>query len=186
MDSPANDDAPGFAPDEPKDGRSSGDWNTRYSEAAARNAIRFEAWYLAAHLIAFLILTALSAVNLNYFGLPALAWGGLKPLALTWLGGLGGGTIFAIKWLYHSVAKNIWNIDRRLWRLFTPHLSATLALAVAMLISSQLLTFVNHDVLKVDTACVAIGFVVGYSSDTAIAKLIEVAETLFGTHSHHL
>jgi hypothetical protein len=59
-----------------------------------------------------------------------------KPLALNstdrrhlthygsaWIGGVLGGSVFSIKWLYHSIARGKWHLDRRPWRFLTPLMS---------------------------------------------------------------
>jgi hypothetical protein len=100
---------------------------------------------------------------------------------LAWLGGTLGGTLFDAKWLYHSVAKKLWHLDRRLWRLFTPHISGGLAFAVIALVSSGLFRIFDHTATNSNALVVGLSFLVGYFSDSAIAKLTEIAETLFGT-----
>jgi hypothetical protein len=92
-----------------------------------------------------------------------------------------GGTLFAIKWLYHVVAKELWNLDRRLWRLFTPHISGGLAFAVIALVSSGILRMFDAEALSRNSVVVGLGFLVGYFSDSAVAKLTEISEALFGT-----
>jgi hypothetical protein len=100
---------------------------------------------------------------------------------LAWLGGVLGGTLFDVKWLYHSVARQFWHLDRRLWRLFTPHLSGGLAFVVVALISSGILRIFDPQALQSPSLVVGIAFMVGYFSDSAVAKLSEIAATLFGT-----
>ena len=124
----------GFAPSDPTDDREQGEWATRYC-ADARARINFEARYLFAHLIAALVAVLAIAMVIESIDAQAAAdSAGKKVSSLTsrqvlfaWLGGILGGTLYAIKWLYHVVAKNLWNSDRRLWRLFTPHVSGGLA-----------------------------------------------------------
>lgn len=105
----------------------------------------------------------------------------LVKYSFSWLGGTLGGTLFAIKWLYHSVAKWKWNEDRKLWRYFTPPISGALAFIVVLLISSGVLKIFDQNAMRSPSLSLAIGFMVGYFSDSAIAKLSEVAQTLFGT-----
>jgi hypothetical protein len=88
--------------------------------------------------------------------------------------------LFTIKWLYHSVAKGGWHIERRLWRVFTPHVSGALACMVVVLISGGIFPVLNAHSVDSLGGVVGISFLVGYFSDHAIAKLTEVAETLFG------
>ena len=100
---------------------------------------------------------------------------------LAWLAGTFGGTLFAIKWLYHSVAKKMWHEDRRLWRLFTPHLSGGLGAAFLVLAASGVISVIDKTRLDSDFSVLGLGFIVGYFSDSASGKLAEVAETLFGS-----
>jgi hypothetical protein len=105
----------------------------------------------------------------------------LLHFGMAWLGGTLGGTLFDVKWLYHSVARQLWHLDRRLWRLFTPHISGGLAFAMVALIGSGLVRIFDSRAVNSLSSVVGISFLVGYFSDSAIAKLTEVAETLFGT-----
>ena len=50
---------------------------------------------------------------------------------LVWMVGSVGGTIFAIKWLVHSVANGLWHQDRFLWRVFVPLTGGIYALVAA-------------------------------------------------------
>ena len=173
--------APAFAPADPTDGRAPLDWQSKYDKNA-RDAIRTEAIYLG--LLLFLVPTA---ILLLWLGLPkqwlALSDDRYKVFArygTAWLAGTLGGVLFAIKWLYHTVARRIWHLDRRLWRLFTPHISGGLAFAMIALISSGLLSLFDSKASDSLRVIVGTSFLVGYFSDSAIAKLSEVAETLFG------
>ncbi len=98
-----------------------------------------------------------------------------------WLGGVLGGTLYATKWQYHVVAKGLWSLDRRLWRFFTPHLSGSLALAFVVIMGSGLIEIIDRTAMSSIWVCFGISFLVGYFSDSATAKLSEVARTLFGT-----
>lgn len=176
---------PDFAPDDPTDNRVPGDWKTRYPDKVAQSKIRWEAIYLAGHLllvpVALIILFLLESTCNTWFNLQSDQYKAFLRFAYAWLGGILAGTLFDIKWLYHSVARNLWNIDRRLWRLFVPHISGSLAFAVHLLMSSGIFRIFDQSVLDSLKASLAIGFIVGYFSDTATAKLREIAETLFGS-----
>lgn len=176
---------PGFAPSDPTDSRACGEWDTRYPDAA-KTHIRQEASYLAAHLATVLltvfVLTIYSDEHASFLTVTkdTIRW---PQLLFAYLGGVLGGTLNAMKWLYHSVAKNIWNLDRRLWRFFTPHLSGGLAFAVVILLGSGLLVIIDRQTMLSVWVSFGVGFLVGLFSDSATAKLAEVAQTLFGTRA---
>lgn len=65
--------------------------------------------------------------------------------------------------------------------MFTPHISGGLAFAVTALIASGVFRIFDLKAMDSHPGVVGLGFLVGYFSDSAIAKLYEVAETLFGT-----
>jgi hypothetical protein len=126
-----------WAPHDYTDGRKLGDWQSRYPDKA-RKWIRIEAAYLILLSLAsfggFLYIlyelthrAAASSDSVSSNGpsfticLGALACGVL------------GGCSFGVKWLYHSVAKQIWNEDRRIWRFLTPPLSGVVALFMLFL-----------------------------------------------------
>jgi hypothetical protein len=175
------DERPGFAPHNPTDGREKGDWKTRYPPDA-HSKIRLEGIYLAlifllCPIISFLIFT--DCIN-NWTINPII-----KKYAYGWVGGTFGGVIFGIKWLYHSVAKHVWNVDRRLWRIFTPHLSGGFAFAFVVLISSGILNIFSPEAVERPSTVFGLGFLVGYFSDSAVGKLTEVANTIFGATEKH-
>lgn len=173
---------PGFAPAEPTDGRKLGDWQTRYSDPVAKRGIRKEALYLG-----FWLAFTLIGLVLIVLGMPQ-QWLGLSEEFLhyfnlsvgAWLAGTLGGTLCAIKWLYHTVARNIWNIDRRLWRIFTPHISGALSFVVIFVVSSGLFGFFNPSAVDNLSFVIALGFLTGYVSDKAAGKLVEIATSIFG------
>jgi hypothetical protein len=170
------------------DDRRSGDWKTRYCDEALRH-VRLEAIYLAVHLGGVLLAVFVLAIIFDRgsgaaggstsTGDPTTGFGWLQILH-AWLGGILGGAVFSIKWLVHAVAKNIWNIDRRLWRLFTPHVSGALCFAFVALMASGLVVIIDKKTLSSPLVCFGIGFLIGYFSDNAIGKLTELAQTLFG------
>lgn len=176
---------PGFAPSDPTDGRACGIWDARYPPAAKKQ-IRLEAAYLALHLA--VVLVAVFVVTIladEYAGLLDTSKNTIRwpQLLFAYLGGVLGGTLNSMKWLYHSVAKNIWNLDRRLWRFFTPHLSGGLAFASVILLGSGLLVIIDRETMLSVWVSFGVGFLVGFFSDSATAKLSEIARTLFGTHT---
>ncbi len=173
---------PGFAPGDYTDGRKPGDWRSRYDDEA-RNCIRWEAAYLT-----LVFAAAVVAIFLVWWGYPQRRMGLTDERNITFtrhclsaLSGVFGGVLFAMKWLYHSVAKQIWNLDRRWWRYFTPVISGGLAFAMILVIRS----FGGFDpnLVSSNGRTIAVGFLIGLFSDNALAKLAEVAQTLFGpTH----
>jgi hypothetical protein len=174
---------PGFGASDPTDNRKLLEWQSRYP-AEATKEIRFEALYLA------FLLTATPWLLLAFYcRAPHYFWRFLDaPLqesvgryGLAWIGGTLGGTLFTIKWLYHVVARELWNLDRRLWRLFTPHISGGLAFAVIALVSSGMMKIFDVKATHSPSVVVGMAFLVGYFSDNAVAKLTEIADTLFGT-----
>jgi hypothetical protein len=173
---------PGFGQSDPTDGRPPLDWESRYP-APARGCILREAIYLGA-----LLFATPSLMVCVWLGFPKhllyLTDDGyriLQKYAFAWLAGTLGGTLFDLKWLYHTVAKQLWNMDRRLWRIFTPHISGGLAFATVALISSGAMRIFDTHAMKSISLVTGVSFLVGYFSDSAIAKLTDVAETLFGT-----
>lgn len=166
------------------DGREKGDWKTRYDDENARKAINWEKKYLIILFISNLLISVLLGLLFNGYIIFSESFCKLnefKIYCFAFLGGMLGGTVFSMKWLYHSVAKNTWNIDRRLWRLLTPLLSSAVAFIIIMLL--------NSDIFKPSNAFVsiyksfAVGFLAGYFSDSAIGKLTEIAQVLFGSSS---
>lgn len=190
----ADDAAPGFAPDDLTDGRTLEEvptgtrlpWTSKYSEKAARNAIWREAGYLVGLLIVAAVGTLFLFASTDFTALPLPPEDDdkLRDYFYLALGGLAGGAVFAMKWLYHVVGHGSWHSDRLLWRLFVPLNSATFAFAFGTLVKSELVALFNSASLT-GAGAWGFGFLVGYFSDTAIAKLAEVATTLFGTSEHH-
>ncbi len=124
------------------DEREQGNWRSRYSDSAKFH-IRIDASYVA---IVFVL--TLLGVLFTWNGMAFQLVAGdcttcnrqsFDRYVYFYLGGQFGGTLFGIKYLYNVVARGWWNIDRRLWRLFSPFLSGGLAVAVAALTESGLL-----------------------------------------------
>lgn len=174
---------PGFAPSDFTDGRKPLDWETRYPSPAWKQ-ISLEAVYLGLCLcVSPLLLFAIFCHR------PQAFWGifdartqaAVTRYGLAWLGGTLGGTLFSLKWLYHVVGHGYWNRDRLLWRLFTPHISGGLAFAMIALVASGLVRLFDAATASRHSMVVGLAFLVGYFSDSAVAKLTEIANTLFGT-----
>jgi hypothetical protein len=147
-----------------------------------------EAVYLALQGLAFLLLSALSWMLAKGFFpaflQPATATRSALQLlgtgALAFFGGSLGGTLFGLKWLYHSVAKAIWSLDRRLWRLFTPWISGILGLVVVALIAGDVLSIFRAESMRQPSTVFGVAALVGLFSDITLGKLAEVAKALFG------
>lgn len=171
-----------FGQADPTDSRKRYDWKSKY-DATANKEIRKEAIYLAALL--FLSPLLMTIVWLEYprhlLGISTPKYDQLIKYSFAWAAGTLGGVLFALKWLYHTVARGWWHLDRRLWRCFTPHISGGLSFFMLALISSGGIRIFDRNATKSLALVVGLGFLVGYFSDSAIAKLTEVAETLFGT-----
>lgn len=170
-----------FAPTDYTDGRQPLDWESKYPREAQKQ-IRLEAIYLATLLLVLpaVIIVLLSGVAAARSPLDCGSSGDGCKYLFAFLGGALGGALFSTKWLYHSVAKRLWHVDRRLWRLLTPLLSAGLAFGTTLLIKANVVAIFNQQALDSPQAILAISFLIGYFSDNATAKLTEVAETVFG------
>ena len=97
------------------------------------------------------------------------------------LGGICGGSAFAMKWLYHSVAHGKWHCDRLVWRFVVPILSGVLALFTALMIGSGLIPIFSSTIFDGPIMGAAFGFFVGFFSDNLIATLQRFANHLLGT-----
>jgi len=170
-----------FAPVDIKDGRKEGEWASRY-KWKAWVFIAIESIYLLAHVfgVPIALAFACSGAPRSWYGLTDAQYQMALPGVCAWLGGTLGGTLFDLKWLYHSVAKQIWNVDRILWRLFIPHLSGGLAFGTILLMSSGVIRLFDAQAMNAAGLTIGISFLIGYFSDMAVGKLTEVAKTLFG------
>jgi hypothetical protein len=173
-----------FAPVNPTDGRKLLEWESKYTDPLARWWIRVEAAYLACLLFAapIMVLVMWLGYPQRWFYLSDQKYRTLFTYGIAWIGGTFGGTLFDIKWLYHSIAKQVWHLDRRLWRFFTPHISGGLAFIVIALISSGLVRVFDRHAIESPPLVLGVAFLVGYFSDSTVAKLAEVADTLFGAN----
>src|SRR5271157_4563255 len=100
----------GFAPEDLTDDREPGDWRSKY-EPEAWKFIFQETAYLVGLMISALALMLL--VWLRYpqyrLHLPARETQIFSRYAFAGLSGGLGGALFAMKWLYHTVAKRTWH-----------------------------------------------------------------------------
>ena len=101
-------------------------------------------------------------------------------LALYFFSGLMGGDIFGIKYFYRVVARGYWTQDRKYWRVFSPWISACVALVVGGMVVSG---YVNTVKAPSAAAGLCVGFIAGYFADEAVGKMSEVATALFGSNS---
>lgn len=161
------------------DGREPGNWKTRY-DVEASDLINWEKKYLLWILGISLVLPFLIGAISQYYFPDASQFINCKKYLFSFFGGILGGTLFSMKWLVHSVAKNTWNQDRRLWRIFTPWLSGSLALGVMILVNGGIFKLAEPANLTIHK-CYGVGFLVGYFSDNAIGKLTEIAQVFFGS-----
>ena len=172
----ANDTAPdAFAPANPTDNRKLYDFASRWPPEASQKQ-RQEGLLLLAYgviglggLFAMLIYTPVIQNPQT-----------VTAMALVLCTGLLGGTTFSLKWWYHSIARGIWNIDRFFWRVAVPLQAALVAMFMHILFKSELVGLLNPTALDKIHNTLVFGFLVGYFSDSAIAKLAEISESLFG------
>lgn len=177
----ADDHVPGFAPDEPTDERELGEWASRYSDPEAHRAIVFEAIFVWVALAVSILAIVAVAVTLRMLPEQQLRqFGPIAPFALAYLGGMLGGTLFSMKWLYHTVAKGIWNRDRRLWRTFTPFLSGGASLTVILLCASGAIPLFGPELVRTEVGALGLSVVFGYFSDRAFSALERLAEDNLG------
>ena len=73
----------------------------------------------------------------------------------------------------------MWHVDRQLWRLMSPLMSLAVAFVVGTLVQANLMHG-NGTGLSAPSS-VSLGFMAGYFSDAAIAKMYEIANVVFGT-----
>jgi len=161
-------------------------WASRYEKAAWKK-IRVESIYVAGVIILSLFgllvtwhgyvpsLLAYNCVDCNVVS--------LKRYGYVFFGGLLGGGLFGLKYLYKVVARGFWNEDRIIWRYTSPLLSAGLAFATGALADAGIFGFANS-AGNGGASFVALGFIVGYFADKASGKMQEIAEIMFGTPGH--
>ncbi len=164
------------------DNRAVGDWKSKYDEAA-RCEIRIDAIYVGiifiVTLLALLFTWRGSTYSFFVGSCTTCAPEKFNQYAFFFLGGILGGTMFGLKYLYQVVARGLWNIDRRLWRIFSPFLSGGAAIAIGGLLDSGLLGLS----IKSSTTSFyfSMGFISGYFADKALGKMQEIADTVFGS-----
>ena len=97
------------------------------------------------------------------------------------LGGTAGGSAFAMKWLYHTVAYGKWHADRVVWRVVVPVLSGVIALFTALIVGSGLIPIFSNTIFNGPKIGAAFGFFIGFFSDNLLATLQRKADQLLGT-----
>lgn len=164
------------------DGRLKLDWESHYPPRAIKS-IRFEAFVISAIFVCTVVAIFLTwrgiAFDVLTQGCATCKRSSFNQYAYFFLGGQLGGILFGIKYMYKAVARGFWNMDRRLWRFFTPFLSGGLAFAVGALIDSGIMGLTTK--ASTGAAYLSLGFVTGYFADSALAKMQEIAETVFGS-----
>lgn len=167
------------------DQRGKYDWESKWCDDSNRKIMQEAIWmgFLFFGCLALLILTWRGTTfNIIAYDCADCSNAVIEKYLYIFIGGLFGGTIFGLKYLYKVVARGYWHLDRRLWRAFSPLLSAGTALAFGVLFDSGIIGLqINTDSAS---GYFAIGFLTGYFADSAIAKMQEVAETLFAKKTH--
>jgi hypothetical protein len=171
-----------FAPSDLTDDRAENMWRSRYRERRAILQIVAEAIYLGALILATAaaLLLVWQGTPRSWLGVDAARYVTFRIYAFAWISGTLGGTLFSVKWLYHSLGKGIWNADRLAWRVFTPHLSGAVSFGLLALATSGVFEILNHELLRSGPAVVGTAFVLGYFSDYTVARLYKVAKHLLG------
>lgn len=171
---------------DPTDGRARHQYKSEYP-GCIRIQIGCESVYLLSLLI-YSFCGIIWILDYNFILLPfSLTFdtlsGPLQQLLAFAIAGLIGGAMFGLKYLYHVVGRGWWHQDRRIWRLFSPWLSAALAAILGILFESGIvgLAIATKDgQTNPFITFLGIGFITGYFADTALAKLQELAKVIFG------
>lgn len=162
------------------DGRAPYDWKSKW-DPLARKHITCESIVLGVVFFATLILIYFtwSGALFRWISEPNCCNADtFSRYAYFYLGGQLGGILFGIKYMYKVVSRGYWHEDRRLWRIFSPLLSGGLAAMVGTLIDSGMLGLaIKH---RSGSSYLAFGFITGYFADSALAKMQEIANTIFG------
>lgn len=157
------------------------DWKSKYGDDANAH-IRAESWYLGILLISVPLLMVGLWLELpkHVWHIPDPKYPAIMRYGLAWLGGTLGGTLFDLKWLYHLVPRGYWHLDRRLWRIFIPHVSGALSFAIMAVVSSGFIHIFDRTLVNSNAFIVALAFLTGYFTDRSVGKLAELADSLFG------
>lgn len=162
------------------DERCRGDYKSRYP-----SKIRHRAYGEAAFVVVMLVL-ALLAIFLTWRGVVAdwlacekCSHATLDRYAYVLFGGLLGGSLFGLKYIYKVLAHGFWNEDRIVWRVSSPLLSAGFAFALGVLAQAGLFGFDMNDAHG-PASFISLGFITGYFADGASRKMQEIADIVFG------
>lgn len=170
---------PAAIPNDETDGKAENEWQSRYP-IEARREIRLETLYVVIVLFASLagLLAIWDGALSNWVACSSCKDATLRKYAYFFDSGVFGGTLFGGKYLYHVVARGFWHQDRRLWRILSPWLAGSLALAIGTLMDAG---FLGLAVKRSSPAVyVSLGFITGYFGDKALAKMSEIADVIFG------
>ena len=170
---------------DPTDGRKINDYKSRYPFH-----IRVQIFGEALYLLTILIISSYHLVWMFGDSLPL--WltqlkfsdlnRDLQKIFAFFTAGSIGGTMFGLKYLHHVAGKGLWNVDRRIWRIFTPFLTALLATMFGIVVDGGFIHLAGQlDGRPPYSSYVSIGFFTGYFADTALAKLQEIATFIFGS-----
>lgn len=161
------------------DGRKPYDWQSKYPQEA-RAEMRIEAIYIGIILIVSLLGLLLNwcGVFRCFIGIDSTKGVAFEGIVLYFFSGLLGGTIFGIKYFYRVVARGYWTQDRKYWRIFSPWISACVALVVGGMAVSG---YINAAQTPSTATGLCVGFIAGYFADEAVGKMSEVAAALFGS-----
>lgn len=168
------------------DGRAAYDWKSKYPKEARCEMLR-EAIYIGAVLVVSLL-----GVFLNWCGVfncgvfnccagedPTRA-NALRGILFYFFSGLMGGTIFGLKYFYRVIARGYWSQERKYWRIFSPWISACIALVIGCMVVAG---YINAAQAPSTATGICIGFLAGYFADDAVGKMSDVAKALFGPSS---
>jgi hypothetical protein len=172
------------------DGRLTGEWKSRYvSRAWFQIGVEFLLLFLYLAVANYFLISAITEkpeavardgfIYSTLFGV-YVSEENAKWIALA-LAGFVGGAVFDLKWMYHSVAKGIWNVDRCLWRIIVPFNSAMVSLFTGFLFNSGIVPFFKNESFDNYYVLLGFGFVFGYFSDNILAALQNLAKKAFGT-----
>lgn len=188
-------DARALEDDNTLDHRALGDWASRYARSAWVQIGAEFGYLVIVLLVCMAVLVWIgyevappAPLDARAFSLPLLGISFEYPrdrTFLLWLSvglsGAVGGSCFALKWLYHSVAKAEWNRDRILWRFIVPPLSGTVAVFVSMLVASGVVALIDSRFFSSFYGAIGAGWLIGYFSDSVLAALQKLAHRWFGT-----